>query len=303
MAAHSGENNVEPQEPAGREAVPETGLVLVAAAAHGTYMRRIDTARKAVAVAMAIFAVGVVVCVNRDDYLRLTLRGEPGIWTWGCWVFGIGVLACLTATLALILEYLARPAEPKPFTLRSMLIRSLSILAITVVVCFWMARAYGPWQAIGAVIGTFLVFAALREHASLRVSLAVSALIVFGLTLLGTQSAFQYARRNADEIVAAGCKLADQCPKTGYHDAVDAHGHTLFGQEIDPSDLRVPSVLRKLGSQRIWVDDERVAIYVGGDTEFQISREPHPRLHALPVWAPHWKGSTEFTDRLWTNVY
>ena len=156
----------------------------------------------------------------------------------------------------LILEYLVAPAKPKPFALPIDGDPSLSILAVTGAVGFLMAYAYGPWQAIGAVIGAFLVFAALRERTGLRASLAVLALVVFGLTLWGTQSAFQYAHRNADEIVAAGCKLADQFPKTGYHDIVDVHGHTLFGREIDPTDLRgCRGVLRNSERQRIWVDD------------------------------------------------
>ena len=66
---------------------------------------------------------------------------------------GIGALACLTATLALIVEYLARPAKPSPFTLRSLFARSLFILIIVVAIWLLTAFAYGPWQAIGAVVG------------------------------------------------------------------------------------------------------------------------------------------------------
>jgi hypothetical protein len=303
MAEDSEKNDVEPQQPAAHSAAMEPGLASQAAQAHERYLRWIDRARKAVAVAMVICAVGFVVCARRGDYIREALGRDPGLWTLGIQVLGIGILACLAATIALIIEHLARPAASKPFALRSMLIRSLFILTVTGAVCFWMVCAYGFWQAIGAATGAFLVFAALRESAWLRMALAVLAVIVLGSTLRGTQSAFQYARRNAAEIVEAGCKLADQCPKTEYHRAVGTYGGALFGQEIDPNDSRVPSVLRKLGARRIWVDDERVAIYVGWDTEFQISREPHPRLHADPVWAQRWKGSTEFTDRLWTNVY
>jgi hypothetical protein len=320
MAEHSDKNNFGPQEPAGCEVVPEAGPALETPAPHSTYLKLIDTARKTVAVAMAVCGVGLVICVNREDYLRLTLRRESGIWTWGCWVFGIGVLACLTATLALIVEYLARPAKPRLFTLRSLFVRSLLIVIAVVAVCLSMAFAYGPWQAIGAVIGTFLVLAAAREHRIVRVVLAILAAIMLGLTLLGTQSAYQYARRHADEIVAAGCELMDHCPKTGYytynrHPEIDTSGIlALFGQEIQPGDPRVPSVLRKLGARRIWIDEERVAVYVGPnkfdfscipqpEIEFQIYRDAHPTTTCGPVWGDHGKGATRITDRLWTNVY
>jgi hypothetical protein len=315
MTERSDENSFEAQEPAGHEAVPKIGLTLETPVPHVAYLKLIDSAKKAVAIAMAVCGVGLVICVNRDDYLRLTLRRESGIWAWGCWVFGIGVLVFLTVTLALIVEHLARPAKPKPFTLRSMLIRSLFILIIAVAVCFSMASAYGPWQASGAVIGTFLVLAAAREHRMARVVLAILVTIMLGLTLLGTQSAYQYARWHADEIVVAGCELMDQCPRTGYRDYSRHVGMpALFGQEIDPGDPRVPEVLRKLGALRIWVDEERVAVYVGINKfdfscipqpgiEFQIYRNAHPTTTCGPVWGSYGKGATRITDRLWTNVY
>ena len=174
-----------------------------------------------------------------------------------------------------------------------MFVRSLFILVTVVAICLSMTFAYGPWQAIGAVIGTFLVLAAVREHRIVRVVLAILAAIMLGLTLLGTQSAYQYARWHADEIVAAGCELMDQCPKSGFdrynrHPEIDTSGILdLFGQEIQPTDPRVPKVLRKLGARRIWIDEERVAVYVGPNKfdfscipqpgiEFQIYRYPHP---------------------------
>jgi hypothetical protein len=62
-------------------------------------------------------------------------------------------------------------------------------------------------------------------------------------------------------------------------------------------------VLRKLGSQRIWVDEQRVALYVGGNTEFEITRKTTSLSYVGPVWATRWKDSTQIADRLWTNVY
>jgi len=320
MAEHSGENNFEPQKPAGREAESKARAALKTPTPHGAYLKLINSTRKAVAIAMAVCGVGLVICINRDDYLRLTLRRESGIWAWGCWGFGIGVLICLTVAIALIVEHLARPAKPMPFTLRSVFVRSLLLLVAVISIGLFMTLAYGAGQAIGALIGVFLTLAAVREQNIARVVLAVLAAIILGLTLLGTQSAYQYARWHADEIVAAGCELMNECQKTGCHThnrhpEIDTSGSSaLFGQEIQPTDPRVPEVLRKLGACRIWVDEERVAVYVGINKfdiscipqpgiEFQIYRDAHPTTTDGPVWSDQGKDATRITDRLWTNVY
>jgi hypothetical protein len=277
---------------------------------HGAYVRFIDNARKAVAIAMAVCGAGFVLCVNRDDFLRATLRRDSGIWGWGMPVFGIGVLFCLLATLAFIVEHLARPVRPTSFTLRSVLVRSLFIFLTVGAICLTMAVAYGSWQATGAVVVAFLVLAGVRQRDSARDICAFLATIALVLTIWGTQTTYQYARWHSDKIVAAGCQLMDQCPKTGYR-PYDPHrgiytseAQALVGQEIEPSDPRVPDVLRKLGARRIWVDDERVAVYVGSETEFQIYRLPHPDSTLDPVWGFRGKAwPTKITDRLWTNDY
>ncbi len=240
------------------------------------------------------------------------------MWAWATWAFFIGLYVCLIATLGLVIEHLARPAKAKLFALRSLLVRFVLILAATVAIYLTMDAEYGPPQAIGAAIGTFLLLGAVRQHDTPRAILGVLAAIMLGWTLWGTQTAYQYARRHPDEIVAAGCELADKCPKSDYH-TYNRHpefgdAFALLGQEVDPDDPRVPVVLRKLGAQRIWVDEERVAVYVGvnkldfscipqPDMEFQIYRSPRPTTVDNPVWAFRGKGSTKFTDRLWTNVY
>ncbi len=112
----------------------------------------------------------------------------------------------------------------------------------------------------------------------------------------------------------------DQVPETDFH-PYNRHPESdksgilaLFGTEIQPGDPRVPSVLRKLGASRIWVDKERVAVYVGSnelnfsefphvEIEFQIYRIPHPDTTRNPVWGFGGKGATKITDRLWTNDY
>jgi hypothetical protein len=317
MAEHPGAKNFEPQGSVGHEVVPEAGPSLDMPESQSAYLKFIDNARKAVAIAMGVFGAGFVICANLDpgdgtDFGPRTRSFGTG--------FAIGVYACLIVVLAFIVEHLARPAKPTPFTLRSLFVRSLFILITVVAIYYAMTIAYGPWQAIGAVVGTILLLAAVRENYITRIISAFLAVIVLGLTLLGTQSAYQYARWHADEIVAAGCKLMDQCPKTDYHTynhhpEIDASNIlALFGQEIQPSDPRVPNVLRKMGAHRIWVDEERVAVYVGSNQfdfsqfpytgiEFQIYRLPHPDTTSNLVWGFRGKGATKITDRLWTNDY
>ncbi len=299
--------------------VASLGSTVETPKSYATYLKLIDNAKKAVAIGMVVCGPGFALCVNRDDYLRLTLKQGSGMWAWGASVFGVGVLACLVATLGFVVEYLARPA-PTRFTLGSVFIRSLLILVAVVAVCLGMVLGYGVAQGIGAAIGTFLVLAAVREHRISRAILAVLAAIVMGWTLLGTQSAYQFARWHADEIVTAGCELMDQCPRTGYraysrHLEFDTNeASTLFGEEIQPTDPRVPRVLRKLGARRIWVDAEHVAVYVGvnefdlsviprPEIEFQIYRTPHPTTISNFVWGTQGKDATKLTDRLWTNLY
>jgi hypothetical protein len=110
-------------------------------APHAAYLKLIDNARKVVAIAMAVCGIGLVVCVNRDDFLRLTLRRESEVWAWGCWVFGAGILVCLVGTFALIVEYLARPAKPTPFALRLAFVRALLTSVVVVAIGLFMTFA------------------------------------------------------------------------------------------------------------------------------------------------------------------
>ena len=58
-----------------------------------------------------------------------------------------------------------------------------------------------------------------------------------------------------------------------------------------------------MGAQRIWIDPDRIAVYVDGDREFQIYRDPHPGQTDNPVWGFRGKGATKINDRLWSNDY
>jgi hypothetical protein len=150
-----------------------------------------------------------------------------------------------------------------------------------------MVAGYGVLQAVGAVLGIFLSLAAFRTHGTSRAVLAVCAVLLLGLILVSTQSAYQYARRHADEIVAEGCNLMDR---------------SVGVDTIPSNDPRVPSVFRRLGAQSIIVDDERVAVYVPGfrRAEFHVYRVPSRTIK--PVWITTRgkdAGHLPITDRLW----
>ncbi len=236
---------------------------------------------------MVVCGLAWILCVRCDDYRTVTLRLPPGMWAWGVWTFGIGVCACLTATFLLMVEHVARPAAPTPLSLRSLLLRVLAVLVAVSVIALGMGVGYGNWQAIGAVVGTFLALAAWRAHRMARATLAVLALLLLGLTLASTQSAYQFARRHADEIVAESRNLMDRLPEV---------------QEIESDDPRVPQVLHRLGARSIVVDSTRVAVLVPGlwRAEFHIYRDPARTLK--PVWVTHYgkgAGRLQITDRLW----
>jgi hypothetical protein len=299
MAEHPSPSSFEPHESEGPEAVPESGPVLDAPS---TYLKFIDNTRKAVVIAMAVCGAGLVICVHREDYLVETLRRKPGIWTFGMWVFLIGVYTCLIATLALIVEHLARPAKATSFFLRSLFVRSLFILTTVVAIYLLMDTAYGPGQAIGAVISIFLLLAAMRAHNTACTVLAILAAIMLGLTLMSTQSTYQYALWHADEIVAAGCELMAQHPQSN------------TDYKIQPSDPGVPKILRKLGAGSIIVGKERVSVYIPGIpgtlyipglARAELIITPISATEIEPVWIKNigkGGGDWKITDRLWMIV-
>ena len=290
------------------------GAPLATPKSYATYLKIIDNVKKVVAIAMAICGVGFVICARRDDYLRLTLRQEAGIWRWAGSAFGIGVLTCLVATIALVVEYLARP-RPTRFTLGSLFARSVLVLLVVGAILF--GNGLRLWRCAGNRCGDKHLpdMGCSTGRQISRAILAILAVVMTGWTVLGTQSAYQYARWHADEIVRAGCDLMDRCPRTEYRACYPARIYTsLFGEEIALNDPRVPQVLRKLGARRIWVDGERVAVYVETnefdfscipkpEIEFQIYRTPQPKTPHGPVWGSHGKSHTKLTDRLWTNIY
>jgi hypothetical protein len=309
-----------PEEHAARDAVPDACPMSQLSTSFAVYQKVIDNARGIVAIAAAICGAGYIVSLRRDDYLRLTLRTDSGIWAWGCSIFGIGLEICCAAVLLLIVEHLAQPATRGRLWALVLLLRSLVIVLIGATICSVMAYAFGPGQAVGSTIGASLILAAVRQRHTARFVLAGIATVVLVLTLLSTQSAFQYARRHSDAIVDAGYELMERCSSADdytYNQAPECDPDGLLalrGQEIRPDDPRVPRILRNLGARRIWVGEERVAVYVGVDPfdfhqfprpnlEFQIYRSPHPAGRAYPVWGSRGKDEMKITDRLWTNSY
>jgi hypothetical protein len=302
MSQERAESGVRPEQPVGRETVPAAAPVLESSNSYATYLKWIDRLRKAVPITMAICGLGFVVCVNRDDFLRLTLRRDSGMWGWGCWVFGIGVLASLAVTLCLVVERLARSAAPAAFTLRSMFVRFVALLLAVVAVYTAMAMLYGHGQAAGAVLATMLVLIAVRVWKDYATCVAVGflAAVAIGWTLLGTQSAYQYARWRANEIVAAGDKLMTQYPPSS------------TGWVLNPNDPRVPRVLRRLGATDINVNPDRVAVCISGirTALCQDCAELHIYRAADVAEPPIWiegrgKGGATYwpiTDRLWMIV-
>lgn len=283
------ESNSERLIPAIRDAKSGWALTSTSHGLSTRYLKVIDNARKALAITFGIVGLAFIICVHRDDYLHGTLRRDSGLWGQGVWLFGIGMCVCLFATLVLILENLARPMPSKPHSLQRHVVRTLGILPLCIGLFAAIYYGYGFGQAVGAVAGMCLLISAARETGGMRVAVGALSIAVIGLTLMGMRSSYQFALRHADEIVAAGVQIAEQVPRPS--------------GEIEPSDPVVPPVLRKLGARRIWVDEERVAVFVGGDIEYQISLQSHPTTTASPVWASRGKGSTKITDRLRSNDY
>jgi hypothetical protein len=115
---------------------------------------------------------------------------------------------------------------------------------------------------------------------------------------LATQSAYQYAHRHAEEIVAAGCELMDQCAEK------------RAGRKIDASDPSMPDVLRRLGARCVVVQENCVAVYVPGlphtgvfvpgfaDKEFHILRSPDDQMARVFVVRGKCR-QVRITEQLW----
>jgi hypothetical protein len=282
----------------GLEGTSDVDAALESPSPNASYLRIVNNVRLAVAILMVICGPIFAYCIRQDDFLRNALRRESGIWGSGIWVFGIGVLICMIATFALIIEKLARPVTSKPIRFRPFFVRAMLIAIAVAVIYYSMDVTYGLAQGIGATIGTLLLLGALKNNNPARAVLAVLAVIVLGPTLLSTQSAYQYARRHTEEIVAAGCELMDKYPET---------------QLIEKASLnrqQLPAAIRKLGAYSIKIDkeEESVSIYVPGapfipgnrDCEFHIFRNPATTSNCVWVQSTGKGGGTSvITDKLW----
>ena len=135
------------------------------------YLRFINIARITVAIAASICGLAFALAENRADYLRVRFGEETNKWTGIAILFGICFLASNVAALALVIEYLARPAAMRRFSVLSFVLRFLSISIVAIAIYYAMHKGYGSWQGIGAVASLFLVLAALREHRVMRIKL------------------------------------------------------------------------------------------------------------------------------------
>jgi MFS family permease len=72
---------------------------------HTKYTRRIDTARKAVAMSFAVCGLGLVVIANIASSTPLSARPALG---WLAVMMGLGMAASLIVAFALFVEYLVR---------------------------------------------------------------------------------------------------------------------------------------------------------------------------------------------------
>lgn len=257
----------------------------------------IDRVRKTVAVAMLVFGIGYVICVHRDDYLRVTLGRELDAWTWGMLLFLLGLYACLFTTLLLLVEYVARPLPPAEFRWWPMLFRMCWILAGLAGIGYWFGNGYGTGQGIGAVIGLYLLLAAVQQSHPERAFLAGAAVVLLAVVLGSTQSAYQHACRHADAIVAAAEELMARCSAES------------AGEEIPVEDQRVSSSLRELGIDRIWATHGSVFLHVPGhvfinDREFIVLADGKQGVEAK--WIQRFRGKSGFckiNERLWMTDY
>jgi hypothetical protein len=80
------------------------------------YAKRVDAARKAVAIAFLVFGIGLVISAHGDDGRKTLYRWDLGWWPWAVWFFAIGCHACLAATAALIVEALTRSWKRRGLT-------------------------------------------------------------------------------------------------------------------------------------------------------------------------------------------
>ena len=98
------------------------------------YAKRIDTARKAVAIAFAVCGVAYVVCVRRLEWLE-AMRWDLRLWPWGCAAFGMGLIVCLIATFSLTVEALMRRWKDRPLTILELIQAGLiGIVALIILV-------------------------------------------------------------------------------------------------------------------------------------------------------------------------
>lgn len=292
----------EPRDVRAQAGVPSADPAQGAIVRFNAYLRWVDRIRIAAAGFMALSGAVFVVCGGGPRTWEPNLGGgNSGIWAWVNSAAFVCLLAGPAAIVTIVVERLARPDDPSRFSVSSVCLRAMVIGTSSLVLGLSLAISYGPWQAIGGVSGALFAFGAIKQQGSRRICLGILAVIFLACTLLGTQTAYQFARRHAAQIVAAGWELADQFRTSGDGNRVPhPQRYNRFGREIDPGDRRVPSVLRDLGVKRIWLDDELVGVYCEGRIEFHIYHQPRSRYIGDTLWLCAKSPSViRIADRLW----
>jgi len=141
---------------------------------HRGYLNRIDNARKAVAIAMAVCGLGYVVCVNyvHENTWRSGYWG-PKTWLWAIQAFGAGSVVCLLVVVGLIGESLLRAWNGRPLTRWEL----LAVVPLGLLACI------APFAAIGFGLILYANFALDSLVGVLAIGIAVCLISSVGLVV------------------------------------------------------------------------------------------------------------------------
>src|SRR4051794_20955490 len=97
------------------------------------YERRIDHARKAIAIAFLICGIGLVIAARQDDWHRYDAR-RTDLWSQAVAIFSFTLLACFVVTAGLVVERLIRLWNGRPLRASEVFLTGLLGLVACVVV-------------------------------------------------------------------------------------------------------------------------------------------------------------------------
>ena len=94
------------------------------------YEKRIDFARRTVAILFAICGVGLVISANRLDWWQGVMKRSPAPWVVATSIFGFATQICVVATAALVIESLYRRLKRSPLTIIDFAITGTLAIAV-----------------------------------------------------------------------------------------------------------------------------------------------------------------------------